>query len=112
MFWNFHFLGFLLLVTGVLGSCSPPRLGKDNVQCNTGNFNGCVSAKTLELSSFCNGDPALESSCLQQATLRSNKECAAFCMDITDCASCMKSIQMLGLSPKTCETGDMKYCKC
>lgn len=101
-----------LSASTVYGACSPPSLGKDNGQCNTGNFNGCVSAKTVELSSLCNGDPALESACLQQATLRANKECASFCMDVTDCTSCMKSIQLLGLSQEACEQDDMNYCNC
>lgn len=107
-----YFFQVLLLSATVLGSCSPPSYGKNNAQCNTGNFNGCVAAKTIELSALCNGDPALESACLQQASLRANKECGSFCMDVTDCTSCLKSIELLGLNEDACSSGDMKFCEC
>lgn len=107
-----YLLEVLVLSVTVFGACSPPILGKDNAQCNTGNFNGCVAAKTVELSALCNGDPALESACLQQASLRANKECGSFCMDVTDCTSCLKSIELLGLNQDVCSTGDMTYCEC
>lgn len=102
----------LLMASTAFTACSPPSYGSENAQCNTGDFNGCVPAKSVELSSLCNGDPALESACLQQASLRANKECGAYCMDIVDCNTCLQSIQLLGSSEDACSTGDMNYCNC
>lgn len=107
-----HVVEVLYLISSAFGVCSPPRYGKDNAQCNTGDFNACVPAKSVELSSLCNGDPALESACLQQASLRANKECGAYCMDVVDCKSCLKSIELLGLGQDACTSVDMNYCGC
>lgn len=112
MILNTFVVGVLSIASAALGTCAPPSYGRDNAQCNTGNFNACVPAKSVEFSSLCNGDPALESACLQQASLRANKECGAYCMDILDCKTCLISIQLLGLGEDACSSGDMKYCGC
>lgn len=107
-----HIINILLYASTALCACAPPSYGRDNAQCNTGDFNGCVPAKSIELGSLCNGDPALESACLQQASLRANKECGAYCMDVVDCKSCLKSIELLGLGQDACTHGDMMFCNC